>query len=146
MAHLQIPMVRYPRTMHVHGSGIQTGDSKETVSIEAQPGDVVVAEEKIDGANCGLSFHEDEDAQGWTMLGQSRGHYLDMSARGGRERQWNLYKDWAASVEDALLDRLETRYRLYAEWTSVAHTVFYDAYPEIAFSTERGSVRAQILS
>lgn len=81
----------------------------------------LVVEEKLDGANAGISF----DSGGVLKL-QSRGHFL---AGGPRERQFAPLKAWAATHQGVLWERLGTRYVLYGEWLYAKHTVFYDALP-----------------
>lgn len=115
-------MFKYPRTQHIRGSRFQHGDH----DLEAAPwselaGKYLVVEEKVDGANCGISFsHEGE------LLLQSRGHYL----RGGpREAQFNLLKQWASCHRDAFFNALGTKYVMYGEWLYAKHTYFYDALP-----------------
>jgi hypothetical protein len=93
----------------------------EMVSFEAIAGRHVVVEEKVDGANCAISFGGDG-----VMRLQSRGHYL---TGGPRERHFALFKQWAATHETALLEVLEDRYICYGEWLYAKHTVFYDALP-----------------
>jgi len=79
----------------------------------------VVVQEKIDGANVGISI--DEDAN---LLLQSRGHYL----RGGpRERQFDLFKQWAHKHAAYLFEVLTDRYVLFGEWMYAKHHIFYDA-------------------
>jgi hypothetical protein len=47
---------KYPRTPHIEGSGLQTGDEDlEVVRFSALAGKQLVIEEKMDGANCGIS-------------------------------------------------------------------------------------------
>jgi hypothetical protein len=117
-----IQLFRYPRTPHLQGSRLQEGDgAADMVPLSALKGKHVVIEEKIDGANAGISYNED-----YTQLLQSRGHYL---AGGGSERQFNLFKVWARAHEAALLERLEDRYVLYGEWVYSKHSVFYDKLP-----------------
>lgn len=117
-----VEMKRYPRTQHLADSRLQPGDH----DLEARPfstllGKHVIVEEKVDGANCGISFDE-----GLEPRLQSRGHYL---VGGPRERQWGLLKRWVQERRDALLNILEDRYVLYAEWVYAKHTVFYDLLP-----------------
>lgn len=81
----------------------------------------VVIEEKMDGANCGVSFGDDLG-----LLLQSRGHYL---LGGPREKQFALFKQWAGTFAEQLLDRLETRFVMYGEWLYAKHSVYYDALP-----------------
>ncbi|WP_088254867.1 RNA ligase family protein [Fimbriiglobus ruber] len=115
-------MFKYPRTQHLSGSRLQVGDEDlDAVPMAALAGRHVVIEEKMDGANCGLSF--DADAG---LLLQSRGHYL---VGGPREKQFNLFKQWAATVGDRLFDAIGGRYVVYGEWLYAKHTVYYDALP-----------------
>lgn len=117
------PAIRkYPRTQHLVGSGLQPGDEDlDAVPLSELSGKHVVVEEKVDGANCGVSFGPD-----FGLLLQSRGHYL---TGGPRERQFALLKQWAGALADRLLDRLETRYVVYGEWLYAKHSVYYDALP-----------------
>ncbi|WP_017599911.1 RNA ligase family protein [Nocardiopsis lucentensis] len=113
---------KYPRTRHIRGSRLQPGDD----DLSATPfrdlaGRHLVVEEKLDGANAGISF----DAEGRLRL-QSRGHFL---TGGPRERQFAPLKAWAATVAPLLRPRLGDRYVLYGEWLYAKHTVFYDALP-----------------
>ncbi len=116
------PIHRYPRTTHLDGSGLQADDSPDTVAMSALAGKYVVIEEKMDGANSGIRF----DADSLELRLQSRGHYL---TGGGRERQFDLFKQWAAVASEKLFDVLGTRYQMYGEWVYAKHTIFYDALP-----------------
>jgi hypothetical protein len=116
------PIQKYPRTQHLLGSRLQPGDEDlDAVPMAELEGQHVVLEEKMDGANSGISFDTDG-----TLLLQSRGHYL---LGGPREKQFNLLKQWAATVQDQLFDALADRYILYGEWLYAKHTVYYDALP-----------------
>ena len=115
-------ILKYPRTPHIAGSRLQQGDEDlEIVPVERLFGRHVVIEEKMDGANSGISF----DAAGNLHL-QSRGHYLQ---GGPREAQFALFKQWATTHQDLLHIALEDRYIAYGEWLYSKHTVFYDALP-----------------
>lgn len=117
-----IPLLKYPRTAHLQGSRLQPGDdASDQVPLPALAGRQVVIEEKLDGANCGISFSEAGE-----LLLQSRGHYL---VGGASERQFNLLKPWASAHEAWLLERLQDRYVLYGEWMFAKHSVFYDSLP-----------------
>jgi hypothetical protein len=78
-------------------------------------------EEKLDGANSGISFDDDG-----ALLLQSRGHFL---AGGPRERHFAPMKAWAATIATPLWERIGSRYVVYGEWLYAKHTVFYDALP-----------------
>ena len=115
-------MLKYPRTQHLQGSRLQAGDQDlSQVPFKDIRGLPLVVEEKMDGANCGLSF--DTDGQ---LLLQSRGHYLD---GGPREKHFALLKQWAQAHASSLQDVLRSRYVLYGEWMFAKHTCFYDALP-----------------
>ncbi len=113
---------KYVRTPHIRGSRLQHGDHDlEDVKFSELIGKHLVIEEKMDGANCGISFTKEGE-----LLLQSRGHYL----RGGpREKHFALMKQWAASKQDVLFNILGSRYVMYGEWLYALHTVFYDALP-----------------
>lgn len=116
------PLRKYPRTPHLEGSRLQPGDEDVAqVPFAELRGRHLVVEEKVDGANAGISFGED----GGLRL-QSRGHFL---TGGPRERHFALLKTWATVHRDALWERLGARYVAYGEWLFARHTVFYDALP-----------------
>ncbi len=117
-----IPLLKYPRTAHLEGSRLQPGDSDDDQTPLSALEDLhVVIEEKLDGANAAVSF-----TPAGELLLQSRGHYL---AGGAGERQFNLFKHWAAAHEAALLERLEDRYVMYGEWCFAKHSCWYDRLP-----------------
>lgn len=123
---MQDHIVKYPRTPHMEGSKLQPGDDgSDQASLaeiaKAWPGCKMIIEEKLDGANSGLSFSEDLD-----LRLQSRGHFL---TGGAREAQFNLFKEWARVHEASFMERLENRFILYGEWCFARHTQFYDALP-----------------
>lgn len=113
---------KYPRTPHLEGSRLQPGDEDlASIPLAALRGRYVVVEEKLDGANSGLSM----DPAGRLLL-QSRGHYLD---GGPRERHWDLFKRWAAAHSTALTAALTPGMVIYGEWLYAKHTIFYDCLP-----------------
>lgn len=121
-----LELFRYPRTPHLEGSRLQEGDhGHDHVPYRELRGLHLVVEEKLDGANTGISF-----SPAGELLLQSRGHYL---VGGGRERQFNFIKAWAQAHADWLLQRLEDRYVMYGETMSKKHSVFYDALPHHFF-------------
>ena len=117
-----IPIHKYPRTQHIEGSRLQPGDEDITsVPFDAIKGLYLVVEEKIDGANCAVSF----DSNGELLL-QSRGHYL---IGGPREKHFNLLKRWGQTHSHAFQEILGARFVMFGEWVYAKHTVFYDALP-----------------
>ena len=117
-----LEILKYPRTPHLEGSRLQPGDEgDEHVRLATLAGRHAVVEEKLDGANVGISF-----SPGGELLLQSRGHYL---VGGGRERQFAPFKQWASAHEARLLALLEDRYVMYGEWLYAKHSVSYDRLP-----------------
>lgn len=114
------PIFKYPRTQHLETSCVQSDDIKETVPISKLKG-LIVVEEKMDGANSGISFSSSGE-----LLLQSRGHYL---TGGPRERQFELFKSWAMRWRQELYEILRDQYVMYGEWMYAKHTVYYDALP-----------------
>lgn len=121
-------IVKYPRTPHLQGSRLQPGDVDDGLPLASLPDGDWVWEEKLDGANTGISFDEDGE-----MVIQSRGHALQ---GGTRERQFDQLKAWASAKEDMLFDVLGSRFVAYFEWMAAKHTIFYDALPHLAFEED----------
>ena len=119
-----LEILKYPRTPHLRGSRLQAGDQGDAVPYEALAGRHIVVEEKLDGANAALSFAGDG-----SLLLQSRGHYLQTDQMGGRERQFNAYKQWARAHEAALMQLLDDRFIVFGEWLYAKHSLYYDALP-----------------
>lgn len=76
----------------------------------------LVVEEKLDGANCAVSF-----SSAGVPFVQSRGHYL---VGGPRERHFEQLKAWVSVHQAALWTCLGDRYVLYGEWLAAKHTAF----------------------
>ncbi len=112
---------KFPRTRHIQGSRLQSGDLGDDQAFADLAGRPLIITEKLDGANCGISF-----GRSGALLLQSRGHYL---TGGGRERHFDLFKTWAYALAHRLWPVLQNRYVLYGEWLYAKHTVFYDCLP-----------------
>ncbi|MEP3274823.1 MAG: RNA ligase family protein [Stappiaceae bacterium] len=111
-------ILKYPRTRHIEGSRLQVGDKSDDKPLAELVDVPLVVEEKVDGANCAISFGDADE-----LLLQSRGHYL---TGGPRERHFDLLKSWAAIQQAAFHAVLGRRYIMYGEWLLAKHTVFYD--------------------
>lgn len=112
---------KYPRTKHLSGSKLQPGDEDldNNTPFDHIKGRNLVVEEKVDGANSGISFYD-------KLLLQSRGHYL---TGGYRERHFDLFKTWASCWTNQLINLLGERYIMYGEWLYARHTCYYDQLP-----------------
>jgi len=114
-------LIKFPRTRHIEGSRLQKGDMSDDKPLGELAGMDIVVEEKVDGANSGISF----DGDGILRL-QSRGEYL---TGGGRERHFDQFKTWAFTHSARLWPVLGSRHVMYGEWMYAKHTVFYDQLP-----------------
>ena len=115
-------IIKYPRTPHIQGSRLQPGDEDlRQRRFSEIKGRHLVLEEKIDGANTAISFTEDGD-----LRLQSRGHFL---TGGGREKHYDLMKQWGAVHKERLYNVLGSRYIMYGEWMYAKHTIYYDMLP-----------------
>ena len=114
-------LYKYPRTKHIDGSKLQKGD-EDLLKIKFSTiiKEYLVVEEKIDGANAGISFYNGE------LKLQSRGHFL---TGGHRERHFNLFKKWVNAFIVELYSVLGEKYIMYGEWMYAKHTIFYDKLP-----------------
>ena len=115
-------IIKYPRTPHIQGSRLQPGDEDLSQRrFDEIKGRHLVLEEKIDGANSAISFTDEGE-----LRLQSRGHFL---TGGGREKHYDLFKQWAAVHKDRLWDVLTDRYIMYGEWMYAKHSIYYDRLP-----------------
>jgi len=116
---------KFPHTPHLLwlGEGSPRDDKILTASQAAEflSGEVI-AEEKVDGANMGLSLGPDG-----RVRAQSRGNYL---APGRSHTQWNPLWPWLAERRERLEEGLHGGLLLYGEWCHARHTVPYDALPD----------------
>jgi ATP-dependent RNA circularization protein (DNA/RNA ligase family) len=81
----------------------------------------VTVEEKVDGANLGISF----DSEG-NIRAQNRGAYLHLPGSG----QWKKLGDWLTPRTDTLFEHLSDNFILFGEWCYAQHSVFYDQLPD----------------
>lgn len=116
--------VKFPRTPHLFtlpGTSIrgdrlvEPAEARRLLRLRAS------IEEKVDGANLGLSVGADG-----RVRAQSRGHYL----KAGTPGQWQPLWRWLAQREDRLRTALGTNLLLFGEWCYARHTVAYDALPD----------------
>lgn len=81
----------------------------------------VLVEEKIDGANIGLSLAEDG-----TLLAQNRGQYLTPPYAG----QFARLPEWLTQHEEEIRDQLDASLILFGEWSAARHSIGYDRLPD----------------
>jgi ATP-dependent RNA circularization protein (DNA/RNA ligase family) len=115
---------RFPHTPHLAwlGAGAPR-DDKVLAADEAAAllaGEVVV-EEKLDGANLGISLAEDG-----TLRFQNRGQYLHPPFAG----QFQRLRGWIAAHEEALRRALDPGLIVFGEWCAARHSLAYDRLPD----------------
>jgi ATP-dependent RNA circularization protein (DNA/RNA ligase family) len=116
---------KFPHTPHLLwlGPGTPRDDKvlKPSEVADFLSGEVLV-EEKIDGANLGISLGTDG-----RLRAQSRGNYL---APGKSHAQWKRLWPWLAERRAALEEGLRNGLMLFGEWCYARHTVRYNALPD----------------
>ncbi len=115
---------KFPSTPHLARlGGIRVRDDK--VMIESERDGFLqhelVVEEKVDGANLGISF----DPAG-KIRAQNRGEFLQYPYLG----QWKKLAEWLDPKIDPFFDTLSDRYILFGEWCYAQHSVPYDRLPD----------------
>ena len=115
---------KFPRTPHLAWPLNRTPiddrvlDSAESVAFLA---DEVIVEEKVDGANIGLSL----DARG-AIRAQNRGSWIERGAHPQFQPLW----PWIAARRSVLTDILEPDRILFGEWCFAVHSMLYDRLPD----------------
>ena len=123
MNHPPSKFFRFPHTPHAVwlGDGVPR-DDKVLSPAEAKAllaGDVVV-EEKLDGANLGLSVGPVGE-----LRMQNRGQYLEVPYSG----QFEKLNSWVSPHADDLVTALGENLILFGEWCAARHSVAYERLP-----------------
>lgn len=117
-------MFKFPSTPHLKnlGSSSIRGDKvfsdQERVAFLANE---IVVEEKIDGANLGISF----DLEGNINL-QNRGSAINQPFLG----QWKKMPEWLDRHIDGMFDVLGSSKMLFGEWCYAMHSILYTRIPD----------------
>ncbi len=117
-------VVKFPRTPHLtwlgdrQPRGDKLLDAAEAKALLRRQASV---EEKVDGANLGLSIGPEG-----RLRAQSRGHFLEEGAEG----QWKPLWRWLSLRREALAKALGPNLILFGEWCYAEHSVSYDALPD----------------
>lgn len=115
---------KFPSTPHLAllGDVVVRGDKviSESERDKFLRHDLVV-EEKVDGANLGISF----DSLG-NIRAQNRGAYLHLPSSG----QWRKLSEWLKPRTDTLFEHLTDQFILFGEWCYAQHSVKYDRLPD----------------
>ncbi len=116
---------RFPHTPHLLwlGQGTPRGDKvlspEEADRLLREP---VAIEEKVDGANVGISIDEHGEVRA-----QNRGAYLE---RGACHPQFRPLFQWLSMRRFAILDHLPSSAVLFGEWCYAVHSVRYTRLPD----------------
>lgn len=114
---------RFPHTPHLAWLGAgQPRDDKvlSAPEVKAFLAGPVVVEEKMDGANLGVSLDEEGN-----LVFQNRGQFLDLPYVG----QFARLPRWLESESDKLFDALSPQLIAFGEWCAAQHSLEYTLLP-----------------
>lgn len=114
---------RFPHTPHIAWLGQDAPRDDKVLTppeVEAMLRGEVTLEEKLDGANLGISVGPDG-----AVRAQNRGHYLERPFPG----QFEKLELWLRQHEDALFDALGENLILFGEWCAARHSLDYSRLP-----------------
>lgn len=115
---------RFPHTPHLAWLGEDTPRDDKVLSaaeVNHYLAQVVVLEEKVDGANLGFSVGSDG-----SVRAQNRGQYLGRPFTG----QFARLNGWLAAHEESLINALSGSLMLFGEWVAAVHSLEYRDLPD----------------
>ncbi len=115
---------RFPHTHHLIwlGDGEPRGDKVLLAhEVEVMLQHELIIEEKLDGANLGISLDNAGELQA-----QNRGSYLERPFNG----QFSRLNSWIGQHEFALKSHLSPDVILFGEWCAAQHSLDYHALPD----------------
>jgi len=121
--------MKFPRTRHLLDLG---GVSRDDLLMDKREVDAFLAsarehgglivEEKIDGANLGISM----DPETYQLRYQNRSHFVTSESA----TQWKGLKQWETMHAGVLVDLLGAGDKiLFGEWMALKHSIHYTALP-----------------
>jgi len=115
---------RFPHTPHITWLG--AGSPRDDKLLSPRDADTllageVVVEEKLDGANLGISLGPDGQ-----LRAQNRGQYLVKPFTG----QFSRLQGWLSQHDYTLADKLRPGLILFGEWCAARHSLDYDKLPD----------------
>lgn len=122
----EAPLLKFPRTPHIVNLGAATRDDK-VLGLEELKNMVdrkieLVVEEKMDGANMGISI----DPITNIIMVQNRSHFISAKYH----PQFQPLDHWLQKNSADLYNILEPgRHILYGEWLYATHSVYYNKLP-----------------
>jgi hypothetical protein len=128
---------KFPHTPHLAWLGSHSPRQDKVLSPpearELLSGEVLI-EEKVDGANLGLSVGPSGE-----LRAQNRGNYLGPRAHPQFQPLW----PWLEALRDALLQALGPHLILFGEWCFAVHSLRYDRLPDWFLAFDVYDRRAQ---
>lgn len=115
---------RFPHTPHIDWLGKDTPRDDKVLSpneTRALLSNSVLVEEKLDGANLGISIGPDGQ-----IKAQNRGQYLIEPFTG----QFSRLNSWLAQHQWILKDHLSPDWILFGEWCAAKHSLDYNSLPD----------------
>jgi len=117
-------LFRFPHTPHLAWLG--EGSPRDDKVLSRKEAGALLAswvrvEEKVDGANLGLSLGADG-----RLRAQNRGQYLEHPHNG----QFSRLPAWLAMHETPLVAALGDSLMLFGEWCAARHSVVYESLPD----------------
>lgn len=115
---------RFPQTPHIAWLGKGSPRDDKVLSppeVEALLAGEVLVEEKIDGANLGISWGANQQLQA-----QNRGQYLSPPFDG----QFSRLTAWFGEHESKLREHLAEGLILFGEWCAAKHSLEYPNLPD----------------
>lgn len=120
------PLMKFPRTQHLVNLGAATSD--DVVSSFVSSTGRVVIEEKIDGANMGISLDWNR-----TLVVQNRSHTINSRSH-TQFRRLDAWLQAHSQSLHAVLHRdgqFPERHILYGEWVVATHSIAYSNLPDV---------------
>lgn len=119
-------LLKFPRTSHIMNLGAATRDDKvlgpTDIAALVGPGRHIIVEEKLDGANMGISINKEENK----IVVQNRSHFISSKYHA----QFAPLDHWLAQHSAELWSILTPgRHVLYGEWLYATHSVKYTHLP-----------------
>jgi len=115
---------KFPRTPHLEWLSTRAPQDDRVLdkaaAAEFLAGDLIV-EEKVDGANVGLSL----DERG-AIRAQSRGKWIGPGSRPQFQPLWA----WIAARQNSLIEAIGPQRIVFGEWCFAFHSIRYDKLPD----------------
>lgn len=115
---------KFPRTPHLFiDPELDIRDDKVLSDQECESflNNTILIEEKVDGANIGISLSESGD-----LLIQNRGNYI----LPGSHPQFNRIWDWAYSRISLFNQHISNNFLIFGEWCYAKHSIQYTSLPD----------------